>query len=301
MSLADYLAKNYLTKDDPKKKKRRKKEEESALRIDDNEAMGWEVVHSGGQDDVEDAVVLENALDSANPKSFAAAERSNWETVQESQKIADDEQPEIVGQDTDELRTVMGLHTAEQVSRNLAQQQDEDRRRYMKEDPTMNGRGAETIYRDATGRRVDVALQRAEARKKLEAEEARKKKEKELGMGVVQQREKEERRKQLQEIKAVPFARTVDDIVMNEELKSRERWNDPAASFLSTKGKTKDGKANTESTFKGASMPNRFGVLPGYRWDGVDRSNGFEKQYFTKQNEVKLREEAAYGWSTEDM
>jgi len=243
--------------------------------------MGWEVVDTKEPEDGEEAVVLQ--VDS-EPTEFVAAEHSNWETVEESR--------------LESLESPAGLQTAEQVGRNFAREKEKERIQSLHEDPAANGRGAETIYRDATGRRVDVALQRAEARKKMEAQEAKKRKEKELGMGKVQQQQKDQRRKLLEEIKTVPFARTADDIAMNKELKAKERWNDPAAAFLS---KHADATVNTAPTFKGAAMPNRFGILPGYRWDGVDRSNGFEKQYFMKQNEVKLRQEAAYGWSTEDM
>ena len=47
--------------------------------------------------------------------------------------------------------------------------------------------------------------------------------------------------------------------------------------------------------------PNRFGIKPGYRWDGVDRSTGFEKRLFVHSNKRKAIEEEAYKWSTEDM
>ena len=69
---------------------------------------------------------------------------------------------------------------------------------------------------------------------------------------------------------------------MNAEMREVERWNDPAANFLSVRqirGRAtltsvqKETRGPRKPRYQGpAPPPNRFGILPGYRWDGVGAS-----------------------------
>lgn len=113
----------------------------------------------------------------------------------------------------------------------------------------------------------------------------------------------DENNKTEMEIPQEPFARYKDDPELEDHLKSQLRDGDPMLSYI----KKKKSKNQTESTekvqvYKGPPPPpNRFNISPGYRWDGVDRSNGFEKKHFEIQAQKKAFEELAYKWSVEDM
>ena len=193
-----------------------------------------------------------------------------------------------------ESGALAGLQTADQVTAQLMRKGAEERRRFMEDGDEQSGKGKETIYRDASGRIINVQMKRAQARKKAEEEAARATADLEGQNGDVQRAEKEKRREQLSEAKFMPLARYADDAELNQNLKERERWNDPAAGFLEKKGG--GGTVNERPLYKGPAAPNRYGIRPGHRWDGVNRGTGFEKEYFAARNRMANLKSLDYAW-----
>lgn len=98
----------------------------------------------------------------------------------------------------------------------------------------------ETVYRDASGRKIDMKLARAEAARKKREKEEKEAQKMQWGKGLVQREDEEKRRVQLEKNKSLPFSRHADDKVLNEELMARDRWNDPAAAFLTVSPTVRD-------------------------------------------------------------
>ncbi|KAG1762714.1 Pre-mRNA-splicing factor of RES complex-domain-containing protein [Suillus occidentalis] len=195
---------------------------------------------------------------------------------EESPPIPADEQPTVFVEEESEQPFTGGLLTSAQLRKALPKPQ---------------------LKQEELTKEEEEAAQETSARKKREREEKEAKK-MEWGKGLVQRQEEDARKRQLEKNKSLPFARRADDKELNEELKAKERWNDPAAAFL-TKSRSK-GPRKPEYTGP-PPPPNRFGIKPGYRWDGVDRGNGFEKKYFQRHNERKRNTAASYEWSVDDM
>ena len=205
-----------------------------------------------------------------------------------------------------------GLQTAADTKRLVEKEErerkaDEKRRRKERKEEVVQ----ETIYRDASGRRIDVDAKRLEAKQKAREEEERKKREKEEAMGDVQRGLKEERRREVDEAKFLTVARGADDEEMNEKLKEVVRWDDPMAMYMAQKqaeeapvtaigDSSGAGAATKKKVYQGHAPPNRYGIPPGWRWDGVDRGNGFEKEWFQARSKKARNEELSYQWQEDE-
>ncbi|KAF8442480.1 Pre-mRNA-splicing factor of RES complex-domain-containing protein [Boletus edulis BED1] len=305
-----YLAEKYMSgpkaeaiiaRTAPKKKKRKATNNATAgpsMFVDEDAGFGDEASRRLREDDMD---VAEAAV--ASDRSFKKRktdDRSGWIRVQEGVKQEEsppppeDEQPTVV----EEQRPFKGgLIRAEELRKQTKShvKQDEEAQEALEA-------AQETVYRDASGRKIDMKLARAEAARKKREKEEKDAKKMEWGKGLVQREEREKHRSQLEKNKALPFSRHADDRELNEELKAREMWNDPAAAFMTSSLLQKKSKGPRKPEYRGPPPPpNRFGIKPGYRWDGVDRANGFENKWFQRINDRKRKDTASYEWSVDDM
>lgn len=270
----------------------------------------WKSIGGGGgegKDEESEAAAADAILASAVAENAAARE-------------AEDDAPAVVVETSSAAAAAAkmadgshaGLQSAAAVTAQLERRQREEREQFEAERRAglvKHGDEEETYYRDATGRRVDVSMKRAEARRAAAEAEEKERQKKEALKGEVQLEEARRRRERLEDAKTMSLARGADDEEMNKELREERRWNDPMARFLgneddgpgggggggNTSGKAGK-KASRKPVYKGAAPPNRYGIRPGYRWDGVDRSNGFEAERFKAINRRERNKGLEYSW-----
>ena len=96
-------------------------------------------------------------------------------------------------------------------------------------------------------------------------------------------------------------------------MKEKERFGDPLKLMKSTtvridRSNTLYRMLTTQSEKK-FPLPrcrfpgtqNRFGIEPGSKWDGVDRSNNYERRWMARQADLEANKSAFHKWATEEM
>lgn len=288
MSLSDYLAKNYLSDNKKKTKKPKKEKKEKTpdiVRDQDQPFLKHDNEHM--------------ILDAPSAESVTAArplKSKGWKVVGTDEVLPEIEIKEQEQQAEQRMSSgaKAGLQNAEEVASQI-REKEESEKRYLRENSAQNlGKDARTVHRDSSGKIIDLDQRRAEARESQIKEEERKRQEHiRRNMGLVQLLDLEENRERLRKIGDSTLATYADDEELNSRLKAKEHDDDPLLSFNPTSSK-KNISRTGRKLYKDGYPENRFGIVPGWRWDGVDRSNGFEKKWFKKQAEVSERKTLSY-------
>lgn len=154
-----------------------------------------------------------------------------------------------------------------------------------------------TVYRDNSGRVIDIAAFEAEQAALERSRQLKEAERKTWSQGLVQKQQQQAARSQLESVQSQGIGRRATDEDYNSHFKQQERADDPALAFLTKKRVAGPQKPK----YKGPYPPNRFNIAPGYRWDGVDRGNGFEKLLFERKSALQRREQEARAWGQSDM
>lgn len=205
-------------------------------------------------------------------------------------------------------RTMDGKKAGLQDADGLKDENEKQRRReaemYEQMSSEMSGRDVEARVR-RTG-----AVDRRKLEEKLSKEKEREEKyqqRKEVydkwGKGVKQLQDYEARLEEAAKEMSKPLARYAGDHDLERHLKDQDRIGDPMLEYIRSKRKETKVKERVKEKpiYQGLFPDNRFNIRPGYRWDGVDRSNGYEKRFFEAVNAREAMQEEAYRYSTEDM
>ncbi|XP_066994614.2 BUD13 homolog isoform X2 [Anabrus simplex] len=193
-----------------------------------------------------------------------------------------------------------GLQDAKELRKEISEMKRNEREIFEKMDPSVSGKGAAPIVRDRkTGKRRDLEQEAKEKQEQDKKKAEHDSKYTKWGRGLKQVEEQAQRLQEDMYEMTKPLARYADDTDLDQHLREQEREGDPMLDYI--RSKTSEPSSKKKPQYQGSFLPNRFGIRPGHRWDGVDRSSGYEKQWFETANAKKATEEEAYKWSTSDM
>ncbi|KAJ3108908.1 Pre-mRNA-splicing factor cwc26 [Physocladia obscura] len=169
---------------------------------------------------------------------------------------------------------------------------------------TKQAKQNQTVYRDKRGRLIDK--EKEQALLDLKAQRAFEDQQEQLKFksGLAQERARAQFADRLDREKTSKFAVDRNDKELNDELKERVHWGDPFAGLNSSRNASSSSAALDNASrprYMGAVVPNRYRIPPGYRWDGVDRGNGFEAKLTQSKYSKASFKEAAYKWGAEDL
>ncbi|CAI5719916.1 unnamed protein product [Peronospora farinosa] len=183
-------------------------------------------------------------------------------------------------------------------------------------DASEMGANAKTVYRDKRGRKLDMLNEMVRQQEVRDGKRKREEREEyEWGTGEVQKQERKSQLELMEQMKNTPFARHEDDEELERKRRGRVRAFDPLNSKIfqedplaegksKTKKKSKKDKkaSNVKRKYAGPpAPPNRFNIMPGYRWDGVVRGTNWEEKIMMRQNASTAVSEEAYKYAVADM
>jgi pre-mRNA-splicing factor CWC26 len=163
----------------------------------------------------------------------------------------------------------------------------------------------QTVYRDKDGKIItDSEMSSLMISKKDKLRQMNQERLNLWSKGIVQTHEKG---RDEEELKAKNDGKEYDNLV-DQELKQQHRFGDPIKEIRKhQKGKASEKDKQvlwSRKVFPPCPFeapPNRFDIVPGHRWDGVERGNGFENRFLDQANLHKSNKESFYKWASKDM